>query len=131
MNRKLTTQQRVFLLQSWWKTNKNSARVLEMFANKFRDTPVPTRQAIYNLNQRFQGHGSVHDLPRSGRPQTSLTKKTLTTVGQALVKIPKKYIRKTSAEFIILPASVHRIVKALKLKAYRHHLLQMLIEDDF
>jgi hypothetical protein len=33
----------VFLLQSWWQTNKNSARVLEMFAEKFRDTPVPTR----------------------------------------------------------------------------------------
>jgi hypothetical protein len=106
MNRKLTTQQRVFLLHPWWQTNKNSARVLEMFAEKFRDTPVPTRQAIYNLNQRFQRHGSVRDLPRSGRPRTSLTEENLTTLAQALVQSPKKSIKKTSSEFIIPSTSV-------------------------
>jgi hypothetical protein len=90
------TQQRMFLFQSWWKTNKNSAHVLKMFAEKFRDTPVPTRQAIYNLNQRFQRHGSVHDLQKSGRPRTSLTEENLTTVAQALVQSPKKSIQKTS-----------------------------------
>jgi hypothetical protein len=64
MNRKLTTQQRMFPLQSWFQTNKNSAHVLKMFSEKFHDTPMPTQQAIYNLHQRFQCHGSVHDLPR-------------------------------------------------------------------
>jgi hypothetical protein len=131
MNRKLTSQQRVFLLQSWWQTNENSARVFEMFAEKFRDTPVPTRQAIYNLNQRFQRNESVNDLPRRGRPRTSLTEENFNTVVQALFQSPKKSIRKTSAEFIIPPTGVYRIVKALKLKAYRPHLLQMLTEDDF
>jgi hypothetical protein len=105
MNRKLTMQQRVLLLQSWWQINRNSACVLEMFSEKFCDTPVPTQQAIYNLNQRFQLHGSVHDLPRSGRPRTSLTEEHLTTVTQALFQSPKKSIRKTSAEFIIPPTT--------------------------
>jgi hypothetical protein len=63
-----------------------------MFAGKFHDTPVPTQQAINNLNQRFQSHGSVLDLPRSGRPRTSLTEENLTTVAQALVQSPKKSI---------------------------------------
>jgi hypothetical protein len=102
-----------------------------MFAEKFCDTPVPTRYAICNLNQQFQHHGSVHYLPRSERPQTSLTEDNLTTAAQALVQSPKKFIRKTYAEFIIPPTSVYRIVKALKFKAYRPHLLQMLTEDDF
>jgi hypothetical protein len=92
---------------------------------------VPTRQAIYKLNQRFQRHESVHDLSRSERPWTSLTKKNLTTVTQALVQSPKKSIRKTSAELIIPPTSVYRIVKALELKACRPRLIQMLTEDDF
>jgi hypothetical protein len=61
----------------------------------------------------------------------SLTEENLTTVSQALVQSPKKSIRKTSAEFIISPASVCRIVKVLKLKTYRPRLLQMLREDDF
>jgi hypothetical protein len=107
-------------------------RVFEIFAEKFRDTPVPSRQAIYNLNRRFKRHGSVHDLPRSGRPRTSLSEKNLTTVAQAWVRSPKKKsIRKTSAELIVPPTSVYRIVKALTLAAYRPHLLQMLTEDDF
>jgi hypothetical protein len=70
--------------------NENSARVLETFAEKFRGTLVPSRQAIYNFSQRFQRHGSVHDLPSSGRPRTSLTEENLTTVAQALVQSPKK-----------------------------------------
>jgi hypothetical protein len=45
----------MFHLQSWWQINKSSARVLEMFAEKFCDTPVPIWQEIYNLN-RFQHH---------------------------------------------------------------------------
>jgi hypothetical protein len=90
-----------------------------MIAEKFRDTPVPTRQAIYNLNQRFQRHGSVHDLPRSGRSRTSQTGENLSPVSQALVQSPKRSVRKTSAEFVIPPTSVCQIVKALKLKAYR------------
>jgi hypothetical protein len=102
-----------------------------MLAEKFCHTPVPSRQAIYNLNQQFQRHGSVQDLSRSGRPRSSLTEENLTTVAQALVQSPKKSIRKTSAEFMIPPISVYRIVEALKLKVYRSHLLQMLTEDDF
>jgi hypothetical protein len=81
-------------------------------------------------NQRSQRHGSVYDLPRSGRPRTSLTEENLTTVAQALFQSPKKSIQKTSAEFIVPPTSVYRIVKVLTLKAYRPHLLQMLTEDD-
>jgi K+/H+ antiporter YhaU regulatory subunit KhtT len=72
-----------------------------MFSEKFRDTPVLTRQAIYNLNQRFQGYGSMHDLPTSIRPRTSLTDENLTTVAQVLVKSSKKIIRTTSEDFII------------------------------
>jgi hypothetical protein len=103
--------------------NKNSACMLKMFAEKFCDTPVATEQAIYNLNQRFQCHGSVHHLPRSARPRTSLTEKNLTTVAQALVQSPKKSIWKTPAEFVIPPTSVYRIVNAMKLKVYHPHLL--------
>jgi hypothetical protein len=84
-----------------------------MFAEKFRDTPVSTRQAIYNLNQRFQRHGSVHDLPTSGRTRTS-PRTIWPQLPKLWFKVQKKFIRKTSAEFIIPPTRVCRIVKALK-----------------
>jgi hypothetical protein len=72
--------------------NKNSVPVLKMFAEKFRDLLC---QPIYNLNQQFQRHGSMHDLPKSGIPRTSLTEENLTTVAQALVQSPKIYLEDT------------------------------------
>jgi hypothetical protein len=79
MNRKLTAQQSAFLLQFWWQTKNNS--VLEMFTEKFCDAPVPTQQAIYNLNQRVW-------FAEEWKPWTSLTEEDLTTVAQALVQSP-------------------------------------------
>lgn len=131
MNRKLTTQQRVFVLQCWWKTNKNSDEVVKLFVEKFPQTPAPSRQAIYNLNKRFETTGSVHDLPRSGRPNTAACDENVTAIAESVIQSPKKSVRKRSAEFDIPRSSVHRIMKSLKLKAYRPQLHQGLTEDDF
>jgi hypothetical protein len=72
----------------------------------------------------------VHDLPRSGRPRTSL-RNISPQLPKHWFKVLKKSIWKTSAEFIVPPTSVYRTVKVLKLRAYHSHILQMLTEDDF
>lgn len=38
----------------------------------FPETPVPSRQSIYNLKIRFELAGSVKDSARSGRRNTAL-----------------------------------------------------------
>jgi hypothetical protein len=67
MNRKLTNDQRIFLLQTWWKTSKKSQEVIAAFTETYPGIQPPTRQAIHNLNTRFEETGSVADLPTSGR----------------------------------------------------------------
>lgn len=131
MNRKLTTEERIFLLKSWWKTNKNSEEVIQSFVERFPLTPAPSRQGIYKLNKRFEETGSVHDLPRSGRPRSATSEANVTTIAESVVHSPKKSHRKRSAEFDISVTSVHRIMKSLKLKPYRPQLHQGLLEDDF
>jgi hypothetical protein len=65
MTRKLARDQRVFLLQTRWKANQKSQEVTATFTEKFPGIQPPTRQAIQNLNTRFQETDSVADLPRT------------------------------------------------------------------
>jgi hypothetical protein len=68
MNRKLSTEERVFVLQKWWQSDHNYRDVVELFVERFPNSVPPSRQAIHNLNKRSEQTGSVADLPRSGRP---------------------------------------------------------------
>jgi hypothetical protein len=63
-NLKNYEKERVFLLKSWRKTNKDSPRVLGILAEKSPDNPVPTWQASFKLSKHIERRGSVHDFPR-------------------------------------------------------------------
>jgi 4-hydroxy-3-methylbut-2-enyl diphosphate reductase IspH len=65
---KLMKEQRVFLLQTWWKYNK-SHTVTAAFTHKYPGVQTPTQQAICNLHARFKDTGNFEDLPQSGRPR--------------------------------------------------------------
>lgn len=49
-NRELTTNVRVFLLKCWWKTNKHSDEVSQLFVERnvegFPQTLAPPRQGV-------------------------------------------------------------------------------------
>jgi transposase len=78
MNRKLSTEARVFLLQKWWQHDYSYRDVVDLFVERFPNSVPPSRQVIHNLNKRFEQTGSVADLPRSGRPKSITTEKILT-----------------------------------------------------
>jgi hypothetical protein len=44
---------------------------------RFPNSVPPSRQAIHNLNKRFERNGSVADLPRSGGPKSVTTEENL------------------------------------------------------
>ncbi|XP_023211857.1 uncharacterized protein LOC111614724 isoform X1 [Centruroides sculpturatus] len=112
-HRKLSLEQRVFLLQNWWKCDKKYATVKKMFIEKYPAAEPPTRQAIYKLNKRFEETGAVVDLPRSGRPRTAVTDDNVRKVAEAFLANPGKSIRKASAEFGIARSSYQRILDKL------------------
>ena len=66
MPRKLTLEERKFILKRYWKT-ENAQDVIRDW-NHYFNTDPPTRLAIYKLRDKFDDTGSVADAPRSGRP---------------------------------------------------------------
>lgn len=85
---------------------------------------------VTRLIQKFKESGSVHDLPRSGRPATATDVKTATSVVGTLLISLKKSIRKLSQECGLSRASVHRILKRHKFHPYKVQLVQELHEED-
>jgi hypothetical protein len=102
MNRKLSTEERIFVLQKWRQHDHNYRDVVDLFLEHFPNSVPPSRQAIHNLNKRSEQIESVADLPRSGRPKSVTTEENLNIVAQSFVQSPTKSIRKASSEHDIL-----------------------------
>lgn len=99
MNRKITTKKRIFLLKYWWKTNTDE--VIQLFVERFPQTPAQSRQGFYKLNKQFEATGRVNNLPKSERPRTATGEAKITTVVESFVQSPNKSLRKRSTEFDI------------------------------
>uniref|UniRef100_A0A1B6GN10 DUF4817 domain-containing protein n=1 Tax=Cuerna arida TaxID=1464854 RepID=A0A1B6GN10_9HEMI len=129
MNRKLSTEQHIFVLKSWWKYDCNYIDMCDSFVERFPNVRPPSRQGIRKLNARFEETGSVAELSRSGRPVSVTTEENLNVVAQCFVQSPTKSQRKAYKEYGLPRTSLQRMQKTLKLKAYRLTLLQGLNED--
>lgn len=130
MNRKLTTEQRVFLLEKWWYHHKNSELVCNDFEQRFPGVPRPRRETIYHLCNRFRATGSVNDLPRSGRPRSSRTPENVDLVAQSVVASPHVSTRRRSLRLGVSRSSLKRILTDLKFRVYRPKLLHALRPAD-
>ena len=127
MPRKLTLEERKFILKRYWKT-ENAQDVIRDW-NHYFNTDPPTRLAIYKLRDKFDDTGSVADAPRSGRPSVS-TEQNLTTVAEAYTRSPKKSLRRASAEIGIKRTSLRKILTKLHMRPYIPRLIHGLLEDD-
>jgi transposase len=130
MNRKLSTEERAFTLQMWWKSDQNYEDVRRTFVVKFKHTQPPCRQAIYKLNRRIEATGSVADLPRSGRPKSVTSEENLQLVAETFIQSPKKSARRASKELQFSDRSLRIMLKTLHLKPYKPTLLHALNDDE-
>ena len=115
MPRKLTLEERKFILKRYWKT-ENAQDVIHDW-NHYFNTDPPTRLAIYKLRDKFHDTGSVADAPRSGRPSVC-TEQNLATVAEAYGRSPKKSLRHASAEIGIKRISLRKILTKLQMRPY-------------
>lgn len=128
MPRKLTLDERKFVLKMYWKY-ENAQRVIAMWNDTF-STPAPTRLTIYKIRDKFEETGSVLDAARSGRPVSVTTEDNQYLVAQALQMSPNKSTRRCSLELGIPRGSLINVLKQLKMKPYIPRLLHGLLEDD-
>lgn len=127
MSRKLTLEERKFVLKKYWKT-ENAQDVIRDWCLHFSTDP-PTRLTIYRIRDKFEETGSVTDAPRSGRP-TMCTEENVATVSEAFARSPQKSLRRGSAEMGIKRTSLRKILTELNMKPYIPRLIHGLLEDD-
>jgi transposase len=83
--------------------------VQEQFAEKFPETPVPHRNAVRRLTEKFRETGSVLDAKRNGRPSKLNDKKL--DISDSVLRSPSKSFRKLSQEKSIGLATAHKPVR--------------------
>jgi transposase len=74
----LSIEERVFLVEYVFREgNRYTNLVQDQFAKKFPDIPVPHRNAVRMLIEKFRETGSLLDAERSGRPSNFNDKKLM------------------------------------------------------
>jgi len=63
--------------------------VQEQFAEEFPEAPVPHRDAVRRLTEKFRETGSVSDAERSGRP-SKLNGEKLMDISDSMLRSPSK-----------------------------------------
>jgi transposase len=84
--------------------------VQEQFAENFPETPVPHRNAVRRLTEKFRETGSVLDAERIGRP-SKLNDKKLMDICDSMLRSPSKSLRKLAQEKDIGLATAHKAVR--------------------
>jgi transposase len=115
----LSVEERVFVVEYVFREgNRYADLVQEQFADKFPETPVPHRNAVRRLTEKFRETGSVLVAERSGRPP-KLNDKKLMDIPNSMLRSPSKSLRKLAL------ATAHKVArKKLKLLPYKVRAVQ-------
>jgi transposase len=90
----LLIEERVFLAEYVFiEGNRYTDLVQEQFAEKFPETPVPHRDAVCRLIEKFRETGSVLDAERIGRP-SELNNKKLMDISDSTLRSLSKSLHK-------------------------------------
>jgi transposase len=107
----LSIEEHVFLVEHVFREgNRYTDLVEEQFAEKFLETPVPHRNAVRRLTEKFCEKGSVLNAERSGRP-SKLNDEKLLDISDSMLRSPSKSLRKLAQEEGIGLAIAHKAVR--------------------
>jgi hypothetical protein len=125
----LSIEERVFLVEYVFREdNRYTDLVQQLLAETFPETPVPYRNAVQTLTEKFRETGSVLDAERSGRP-LKLNDKKLMDVSDCLLWNPQKSLHRLAQEKEIRTATAHKAVREkLNLFPYKPHHFQHLLQ---
>lgn len=128
MPRRLTTEERVFIVRNFYETG-NCHEVVRRFQD-FYGRSID-RKSIPSLIERFETTGRV-DERKHGKSHNEDHDYKVTAIAAAVDEMGDNFsIRKASTNLAISKSSVHRILKTdLGLKSYHFSLHQELNEDD-
>ena len=113
-----TTEQRVFLVETYLLKKKSYDRCLRKFRKRFPDSPRPSRQYIVDLFKKWRETGSVLNKKRNYKKR-ALTEVALQDIRARIELSPRKSSRRLAQECGISQSSVIRGLKTLNFYPYR------------
>ena len=133
----LDLKTRILLVRLYYENGSSAAAALRKFKTLkgLRDDPFSAR-CVENLMHKFEEHGTVADLPRTGRPSIDedkvLAVKESLETGQSSSQLSIFSARAVSRDTGIAKSTVLKIMKKrLSLRPYHLKMLHELKEADF
>lgn len=123
---------RVLMMKGWGPVERSHQAVADLFNLTFRqDLPQISKSTVSRIFRKFQQHGTVKDLPKTGRPTRVATADNQLTVALGFIENPHLSLRRSALINDINPMTVSKIMKKiLKFHPYKIHFVQELQEDD-
>jgi transposase len=113
-----TLEERVFLVECYFREGKYTAGVKEQFSKKCPETAVRNRHTVRALIEKFQDTGFICDIKRSGPPSV-LTEDKLLSISDSMMQSPSKSVRKLPQHHIALVTAHVAVRKKLNLFPYK------------
>ncbi len=110
---KFTLEQRVWLLTAYYKQSGDYKTIFEEFVVKFPNVPMPSRQMVSNMHNKFQWMVPVSDALRSGRPRTMHMLENYERVAQAMVEDHTRFSKRTELELDLTRRLLYHTIKEL------------------
>ena len=124
-------QDRVFLVQSYYKSNDSLSETLRKWSSRNKNRPKPDPKTVKRLVDKFERTGSVADDPgdRANRSNTARTPEIIEKAKEIMKREPSLSTRKLAQELGLSYRSAGRILKDdLKLFPYKLQVYQRLSE---
>lgn len=123
----MNTQERIRIVLLMAKLE--SVTLVERQLRKEGVYPIPTKKHMRTIYHKFKETGSVHDLPRSGRP--SIPEEKVEEIKEIFSSNPSTSLKRAYASTGIPCSSVHKILhEKLNMMPYKMSHLQQLFDSD-
>ena len=106
-----TIQQRIQIIECYIQSSKSITVTIRKIKAIFGVHHSISKNTVQAIADKFYQTGSVHDLPRSGRPRTGRSTDNIAAVSESVRESPSTSVRHRSQELGISRATVHRILK--------------------
>lgn len=126
-----TIQQRVQIVECYIQSSKSITVAIRKIKAIFGRNSSISKNTVKSIVDKFYQTGSVHDLPRSGRPRSARSEENIAAVSASVADSPSTSIRHRGQELGIARSSLHRILRIdLHLHPYKIQLRQFIDADD-
>lgn len=128
----LTEKQRIEVLMmiGYGDRVRTHQEVCRLFRDKYPDQQL-SQSTVSRIENKFREHGTVQDLPKTGRPVTTLTEDMQLNILLEFEDNPHSTSRNIALEHNLSHTSVLKLLKMQKFHPYKVKLIHELSETDF